>query len=208
MLNKRGHYFIALGVLGLAGLILAGIETRVPAEGAVNISHRIPLVIGQWQGVDVPLEKYVYDILGTRNVFVREYTQQNYEPVTLSIVYTRDNPDSIHPPEICYTGGGANIAGRRIRRIKLLDGSIVSVNEIDLSLPRSRILSWHCFSFGSSFTENYYIQQMHLMMDVILHRSCRGALLRIVASGDQEHAVKALTNFLNQIVPYVRQLDG
>jgi hypothetical protein len=59
-----------------------------------------PLAIGDWSGHDVKMSDYVYQLIETKYLFLREYQSPRYnEPVNLSIVWFAATDISFHAPE-------------------------------------------------------------------------------------------------------------
>src|SRR3989338_3669309 len=69
-------------------------------KDTVSISV-FPEKIGPWRGEDIPLQDTDYEILETKNAFVRRYTTPEGKEVFLFIVYSQNNRKVSHPPEIC-----------------------------------------------------------------------------------------------------------
>jgi len=117
MNNKT--FFIVIGILVIASVVglSSYMPARVAAKGEVKMAD-FPMAIGEWQSKDIPLSERDFEILETRNLIMREYKNFSGELVYLYIIYSGDNRNVVHPPEICYTGGGATI----------IDKSILSMN--------------------------------------------------------------------------------
>src|SRR3990167_4372450 len=99
MNNKT--FFVVLGVL----IVVAGLALMayLPARTDIALNTKVadfPKEIGEWKGTDLPIEENVYQILETRNLFIRDYKNAKGDSVYLYIVYSEGNPKINHPPAI------------------------------------------------------------------------------------------------------------
>jgi len=173
-----------------------------------NISiHFFPKVIGGWTSEDLPISDDDKALLETDNVFVRRYTNSKNEEVFLFIVYSQNNRKVSHPPEICYTGGGAAILSN-------VHDSILSVSKEErvdvhrLKIERGQVtqIFAYWFKVGDSYTSSYWKQQALIAYKSLLGQPSSSALIRIsttINSGNDEAAIKLIKKFGRLIVPHL-----
>ncbi len=172
--------------------------------------HAFPRRIDGWTAEEIPISDEDYAILETRNAFVRRYTHQDGRRVYLFIVYSQHNRKVSHPPEICYTGGGAAI----------LDDSKVSVsvpgvsdgltaNRVMVESGPARQLFYYFFKAGDAFTPNYWKHQILVAFKGLRGLPDGSALIRVstdLADGVSEaEADRTIQDFIRTIVPVTRR---
>jgi EpsI family protein len=156
-----------------------------------------PGVIGDWKSSDLPISERDYQILETRNLIMREYTNSKGDAVTLYIIYSENNRKVVHPPELCLTGGGQSIEDKNsvqignIRAVKLL---------MQQGDSRQLVLYW--FKAGNLNTDRYVKQQLKVVFDLLRGKKTSSALIRItttVKDGDNQAALALLKGFVLEI---------
>ena len=84
-----------------------------PLDEYTSQLTRVPLVVGEWSGVDVPLADA--DDLGRAGIaghLHRRYVQSStQEAVTVLLVCGRPGPISVHTPDVCYRSAGYTAVG-------------------------------------------------------------------------------------------------
>ncbi len=169
--------------------------------------HLFPGTFNGWTAEEVTITEDEYAILETKNVFVRKYTNPEGKQVYLFIVYSQNNRKVSHPPEICYTGGGASILGTTREKIEIKDPPVViEANNLDLVIGPVKHQSFYWFKVGSSFTPNYWKQQMLIAIKTLTGQSSSSALIRVstdVVGQDVNAAKNTIKDFVKEIFPSI-----
>jgi len=173
-------------------------------KDSVNI-HLFPKSIGEWASKELTITDDEYDILETRNAFSRKYTTSSGKSVSLFTVYSENNRKVSHPPEICYTGGGASILKNSHDTIEgtTLDDTI-QANKLFLEQGNLQQVVFYWFKVGDVFTSNYWKQQLMIAINPLLGQSSSSALIRlstVVQNGDLQQAEENIKEFGNLIIP-------
>ena len=104
------RYAVASGALALVAPLVLYLNYSVPPPTDMKaIGSAIPpRLLDKWEalGADRGGTKDEIEILQTDSIFTRTYWCRGLPNVELSIVAAQDNPNAIHPPELCYTGNG------------------------------------------------------------------------------------------------------
>jgi EpsI family protein len=160
------------------------------SQGVIELSD-FPLEIGEWQGKEIPLSERTYELLGTRNVIFREYTNSTGDSIGLSIVRGSGDRSSFHPPEICYVGGGVELIDKSLEDIELNSTSI-KTNRLVLKDNAGFQVAWYWFTVGDKVTHNYYLQQVYMIFNELLRKDNSGAsLIRISKSVNRQDLTQA-----------------
>ena len=171
-------------------------SSNIPEAQMANF----PMSIGEWQGKDIPLRELDYAILETKNLIVREYKAPDKPPVYLYIIYSADNRKSLHPPEICYTGGGSTILKKTV--IPLTEAIKANIFTIDYRDSKQLVAYW--FRANNVNTSGYLQQQFKVMLERTLGKRVSGAMMRIsvdITRGKEQESLDALNAFCRQIEP-------
>ncbi|MFH1245357.1 MAG: exosortase C-terminal domain/associated protein EpsI [Candidatus Omnitrophota bacterium] len=162
--------------------------------------RQFPYAIGQWQGKDLPVSEKEYDILETRNLIVREYTNPQGEKISLFIIYSETNRCVFHPPEVCFIGSGVKIADKDRTEIPRAQGKIC-VNKMSAEKNDRKDLVLYCYKAGKLYTENFYLQQTVFALHQLLGKRISGASIRVAMEVKEEEAtLPVLKAFLTQSV--------
>ena len=200
MKTDKNFIIIICLLMLVAGLtvFLSLFGNSKPAQEAQMSSF--PLTIGEWQGKDVPLDKSAYEILATHNLIMREYHAPNQPIVYLYIIYSSGNKKSIHPPEICYTGGGNTMIEKSVIP---LTGSITA-NKFITDEKNSQQLVVYWFRTNGLNTYSFIKQQFQTALNRTFGKKTSGAMVRIstvIEKGKGEGGVSLIKSFCRQIEP-------
>ena len=163
-------------------------------------THNIPSAMGEWIGMDIPVEDYVIKILETKDILYRKYSHPDHKPVYLSIVFSPDNRKIVHPPEVCYTAGGWEVMKDHSFNTNVLDIEY-RMKELFIEQGRYQQVVWYFFKSGEKLTDNYYLQQLNVVLAKLFGREGNAALIRFSTDfgpkTSHEQAQKNLSAFLN-----------
>lgn len=171
-------------------------------KGEVLVS-KLHMQIGEWKGIDLPIEARAFEILETKNLILREYTRGDTK-VYLYIIYSQDNRKVSHPPEVCFEGSGITIikkdkiqmelannnptgAGTRAGRKILANKLIVEKDGIS-----NVIVYW--YKAGDYYIDNYLKQQLRIALSRLQFKRTSGALIRLSAEITPSNPDRALAN--------------
>ena len=155
---KNLNFFLVIVILLLvSGLIFNSyLPSKQESLAQVKVSD-FPKEIGDWRGEDIPLSERDFAILETKNLIIREYKNSNADSIYLYIIYSEENRKALHPPEICYTGGGAaTILKKTIAQIT--DNLKANMFAIESGQQRQLVVYW--FKAGDFNTPSYLKQQL------------------------------------------------
>ena len=117
-MNNRTFLIVAVILMVFAVLSLSTYLPHIYDVSKEPQMAKFPLKIGQWQGKDMPITENDYAILATKNLIMREYDADGKPPVAFCISFIPEiTARSLHPPEICYTGGGGTILEKSVIRL-------------------------------------------------------------------------------------------
>lgn len=156
-----------------------------PSETDVVHSKKIPLLIGEWSGTEYPVEEFVMRILETKDILYRRYKHPKEGTVYLSIVFSEDNRKTVHPPEVCYTGGGWEVMAD-ISLKKQFAEKDIKVKELKIEKDMKKQIVWYFFKSGERLSNSYHLQQLNIVFNKLLGKAGNAALIRLSAEYDHK----------------------
>lgn len=175
------------------------------ATDTVNI-HEFPMSIGDWTAEEIPIPDKDYEILETRNAFTRMFTHKDGGQIMLYMIYSQHNRRVAHPPEICYTGGGATIITKYPYDIPYKKDRPLTVNRILIDDVSHQQLMHYWFKIGDSYTPSYWQQQFLIGLKTLLKKTSSSAMIRIttvIEDDDEKKATKLINSFAADILPII-----
>lgn len=211
MTNLKLRYLIvAVLLLATASIVLALQHNSFQDETAgLAELQKIPMQIGKWKGQDLPLDESVYEILETRAIIHRNYTDDLGNTVLLSIVYYHDTKVDFHAPEACLGGRGERTEKHK-KRIMINRGNnsfFLEIAEILASSVNGKSVSYYFYKTGEFMGQNYIKMRFNLAKNSLFGGDRRGSLIRFSVSlgtdGDQSKVEKLIESFMQQLMPAI-----
>lgn len=199
MNNKT--FIIVVTILTMVAIF--ALASYLPARTDAGLRVKIaefPKTIAGWQGKDLPLTELDYEILETKNLFVRDYKNQDGESVYLYLVYSEDNRKVSHPPEVCFMGSGATI----VQKDTLQVTDSIKATQMVVEKADSRQLVVYWYKAGGLYTNKYLRQQLKVVIERMLGRRTSGALIRVsteIKDDGKDTALTLIRLFCAQIEP-------
>lgn len=162
----------------------------------------IPKEIGEWKSTDITIDEKSYQILETRNLIMREYKNSMDQKVVLYIIYSEENSKVVHPPELCYSGGGNTIVQKSVE--ELVPG--LKANRMTVEDRNSREIVYYLFKGGKNYNYNYLKQQLQIILNLLQGKKTSSAMIRIstgVKDNNDKAAIEIIKQFTKKIKPLV-----
>ena len=204
--TKRFLAVIGLLVIVAAVSFVAYMPMEFEKGGAVRASS-IPLVIGEWQGKDLPMEPHVYAILETDNLIMRDYTNAAGEVINVYVIYSQNNRKVAHPPEICLQGGGAMIIDKNEEQVT---PDIKATRLVMEYKNLNRDIGYYWYKSGKEYSNNYIVFQLKMSVERLLRKPTSAAMIRLLTPvKDKENpqaSLEMLKDFAVQLQPLIELL--
>ena len=195
-------------ILTIMAIVTAlSLAAYLPARTDIALKTKVanfPKEIGEWKGTDLPIEENVYQILETRNLFIRNYKNTQGDSVYLYIVYSEDNRKVSHPPEVCLLGSGATVVDKAAIQLT----NAIKANKLLVEDANNRSIVVYWFKAGNLSTDQYLKQQLKTVLDRVMGKRTSSALIRLstdIKNNDQDAAINLLKSFSRQIEPLLTQ---
>jgi EpsI family protein len=116
----------------VAAKLEAPIDTTPISPDALT---QFPLQIGDWTGVDVPMDEAVARATDTDARLNRRYTRRGgFESITFYLASGVKARDLMpHRPEVCYTGAGWTLMDQRVVKLPLSNSTTLPCNIMQFS---------------------------------------------------------------------------
>lgn len=200
MAERKVNFIIVAVLLALAagGVLFIGSLKKAPVLDVRLLEF--PMQVGEWTGKEMPMDKRVYEILGTDKVLLRQYADKKDEKIWFAVVYGEQKRQSFHPPEYCYLGSGnVELLDKEITKIAIGEQKSMDVNKLTFQMGKYKQLVLYWFTAGDLMTENYYKQQIYFVMNQLKYHKSGGTLIRIsttVINNDVNGAVDRCRRFI------------
>jgi EpsI family protein len=187
------RYVFLIIVLVFSAAIAVGVQIRMNPgmKGSLDISG-IPLTLGEWKGVNIPVENDIKSILETDMVLMRQYAHDSENPVSLAVVYYKNSRVALHLPESCLMGQGSRLINRGTTKIALINDNSFEANTLLVSKDGFRILVLYFFETGNLRTNSYFNFRWRMLMNKLKGRETGGALIRFTTEVTGENDAKSL----------------
>jgi len=205
MQKFRVRYLTVLSLLSLTSVFILFDVYSSQNRPTANI-NAFPLVLGDWYGEDIFIEKRIFDILETDAILMRKYINKNGDIVLFYIVYYPTNKVSFHAPEACFGGEGYTIMDKRIEAMKIpnTDWSTLKVNRLYYQRGDDKQIIVYFFESGDFMTYSHAKLRWKMLQDQIKFKRATAALVRLstpLTGSNKDEAEDVLRNFLAEILP-------
>lgn len=202
-------YVFLVAILLITGAISLNLFLRERSAHDRLDVRTFPITVGEWKGRDLPITEKEYDILETRNLISREYTNPSGGRLYLLIIYSETNRSVFHPPEVCMIGGGLTITDKQIEKFDVGD-KVFTTNKLFAEKGAFKEIILNSYKAGRIYTSNFYFQQAYLAFHQILGRLVSGATLRVsmAVEKDQGSTLATLKEFLSKSASILDRLSS
>jgi len=196
------NLLITIALTTVAAVLVLAVNNARPFPNSRFFDF--PLVIGDWKGRDIQMSDYVYQLIETRYLFLRDYQSPRYdEPVNLSIVWFDDTDIAFHAPEACLGGVG--------HKVKEKTTAIVNINGSDHTLGKlavgnadgSNTIVLYYFDVDGYWTTSQAKIRLHILGKRLLFKRASASFIRLMApvATSEEDAIAMIRDFLETAVP-------
>ncbi len=200
--------WITAALLAAAIVVLQGVShgERVPLCRPLA---GIPLLLGDWQGQEAPLEGRIVEAAGVDDYVNRIYSRPGAVPVGMYVGYysSQRTGDTIHSPRNCLPGTGWQPLRSGRLEVTLPGKGPMLVNEylVAKGLERELVLYW--YQARGRVVASEYSAKLWMVVDAITRNRTDAALVRLITpvpEGDAQARARAL-EFARLIYPHLRE---
>lgn len=209
MNNTKSKVLILSLLFTFIGVVSLFLYYSGKSMEGVLFAKNIPLQVGDWEGIDIPMDEETMRLLETRDILFRAYTQKGKAPVYLCVVFAQNNRRSIHPPEVCYIASGWEVGGKNFIPSNVFNiKPWFDLTEILITKNYNKQLIYYWYKAGDDFTSSMAKHQFNMALNQIMLRRIRGALIRLSTDITEENREKAearLNEFAASVVPLIKK---
>lgn len=198
----RKRYNTILTCLILLAVIMVGYRFIFagPAEQMpTKYSNKIPLEIGDWEGVKYSPSKQTCNELKTDDIFDGKYVDGSGRVISLSMAFLSKEM-AIHDPERCFVGSGWKEIDKRTESVKL-PGSDNEFNmtRVVFEKNRKKRMAMYAYRIGNKLVSNYVYYEVARSLGL---RSELNAMVYISAGvvGDMDKTVASMKEFAQELL--------
>lgn len=204
--------FIVSCVCMLTALVIVQrIHSGSNVEVIEQNMDKFPYKIGDYIGIDIPMEASVIKELNTDVSVFRRYVNEQGERITLYIGYygTKKGGRTGHSPGGCYPGSGWAILDETDVEVPVdLNGNekMIPLNALQVTKGVVRECVYHWYqSNGDKVLSSGIAQNFHRFKGKILYNRNDGAFIRVSVSVTQSlsYTKNKLKSFVKEIYPLI-----
>jgi EpsI family protein len=199
-----------LVVLGVAGGAFALSRAEPPHWNQKMAGQALPATIEMggrlWQGHDMEMSAHAVQLLRTNDYLLRRYTAPGATAVDLCVIFSQDNREAAHPPEICLEGQGQEIVDSGEVVVPNVEGrGDVRCRKLVTTSAGESELFLYIYKCGKDYTPSYSGQQFAIFARGLFARNVSGALVRVSTpvADDAESALRRAKMMLATAIPYL-----
>ena len=178
---KNWRWWVALLVLGLAAIPVHSFQRGLAAIPLRQPLRTIPQKIGDWRGVDVPLETSILKVAGVDDYLNRNYGSSSGLALNLYVGYymSQSMDDKMHSPKNCLPSAGWQPTNASVVRLASPYGPVpVNVYVVQQAGDRQVVVYW--YQSHGRIVANEYWARLYMVADALRANRTDGALVRIV----------------------------
>ncbi len=203
--SRNSLIVVCLLAASLAMLLKIQASSAWVPQHLVNLEV-VPHEIDSWKGTDFQIDQSVYEILETEDILSRRYLDESGYPVDLLIVFSKNNRDSFHPPEMCYVGAGTELMDKRFEALTLDDGSLLDTTKLAVKSDNYFSTVWYWFMVGDQTIANHYWQQFYLIKNIFSKDAAQGAMVRISVNTNDALGKEKASQLVSSLMPYLNAI--
>lgn len=174
------NLIIIIALTAVAAVIIFVANTARPFQN--NRFFDFPLAIGDWSGREIQMSGYVYQLIETRYLFLRDYQSPRHNaPVNLSIVWFDDTDIAFHAPEACLGGVG--------NKVKEKTTTVANINGKDRTLGKlilgkaggQKTVVLYYFDVDGYWTTSQVDIRLHILWKRLLFKRSSASFIRLMA---------------------------
>jgi EpsI family protein len=194
---------ILTALIAVTSLIAARLPT-IQSEARANepAAARLPLRLGQWEGVEVPVPPDVQRALPTAHILSREY--QCPSGLANVTIVTGSDATALHDPHDCLTGDGWHFLKEQSRTVDVgAPAHPIQVREVLMANGSVRARMWYWYAIGSEIYNRTLPARLGLFRIRLTEGHGRRAeFVRLIVGGETD---PARTTFM--LADLVRQIS-
>jgi len=167
----------------------------------------IPYRLGEWQGLDLRVDRAVIDMLNPDSMAFRRYRNSEGGSADLFYVfYQKQRPGQIfHQPANCYPGSGWDFLETKAVTLKGLKRSDIQVSAsrttINKGLDQRYLYYW--YKAGTRTAANPYWNKFLMLYNAVFHRRSDGGLITVSTAADDAASETAEKDFIPRIIDQI-----
>lgn len=196
---------VAIALTAIAAVFVFIANTARPFPN--NRFFDFPLTIGEWEGRDIRMGDYVYQLIETRYLFLRDYHSPRYTaPVNLSIVWFDDTDIAFHAPEACLDGVGNKVHEKTTIAVDI-NGTNHFLGKLLLSqTDGKKTIVLYYFDVDGYWTTSQSDIRLHLLGKRLLLKRASASFIRLMAPviTSEEDTITMMLDFLeasSRVIP-------
>lgn len=204
---SRRRFLLVTGILALAAAVTLSLPLLSAPIAGASYAKEVRLQLGDWSGVDRPVDADTIRILQTDDIVNRHYVSPDQSWVDLTIIFAKEQRKVAHPQEICLKGAGYNIQdySRPTIPVGPMHQAGIPVVKLRTEHGRDKYLVYYWYKCADHYTSSYYWENMLIIWSQVTLRPANGALIKLTTPIENDIATseKRLADFLGLVMPEI-----
>lgn len=196
------NLLIAIALTAVASVFVFAVNNARPFPNSRFFDF--PQTIGDWSGHDIKMSDYVYQLIDTKYLFLRDYQSPRYAvPVNLSIVWFDDTDIAFHAPEACLGGVGHKVREKTTANVKI-NGNDHTLGKLTVGYTDdNKSIVLYYFDVDGYWTTSQADIRLHILGKRLLFKRASASFIRLMApvTTSEEDTTDMMKDFLESAVP-------
>ncbi len=190
---------VLIVLIGMASIIAVRLPTiQSEARADAQPAARLPLHLGQWEGVDVPVPEDVQRALPSAHVLSRHYQcspASGYPGLADVTIVSGSDATALHDPHDCLTGDGWRFLAEQSRSVAVgspasgYPAPPIQVRDVLIARGPVRARMWYWYAIGSDVYNRTLPARLGLFRTRLTEgRGRRAEFVRLIAGGETDSA--------------------
>lgn len=197
MKKTYNKILITIALTFAATMFVFAANTAKPIEN--KMFFQFPMTIEDWSGREIQMQDYVYQMIETKYLFLRDYQSQRYSvPLNLSIVWFDDTDIAFHAPEACLGGVGNKVKEKTTIKARI-NGMEQTLGKLILDQPDKRkTIVLYYFDVDGYRTTSQTEIRLHILLKRLFFERSSASFIRLIAPvvTSDENTVVMMLDFL------------
>lgn len=163
------------------------------------------MVIGKWNGIEIPMEGWVFASLETPYSILRDYVSPDGGKINLAIVWYDDREIAFHSADACLGGAGNKVTDMSSYRLNIDKNRDFTIGKLLANRLSAQHMVLYYYISDGFLTANQIELRKHIVFKRLKFKRTSAAFIRIMMPiiKDKAETLKTLEDFVRLTLPFV-----
>ena len=203
-MNPMNRRFVIVIILTLVtAVIIFKVRTIEPVKNERLLNF--PMVIGKWNGIEIPMEDWVFASLETPYSILRNYVSPDGNKINLAIVWYDDKEIAFHSAAACLGGAGNKVTEMEPYQLMIEKNRGIRIGRLVTEKLRLNQLVFYYYINDGYITPNQTDLRKKIIIKRMKMQRTSAAFIRVMMPiiKDRKDTAKTLEEFVKTSLPLV-----